>query len=195
LIRQGLEVIKKEIQTFLDLKDAEGIREVVVVASNILNEEGKLQFKESNNDGTSHHVVISLVNIEEEKHLKSPPKTNEISAHVLAKQNPEIHINLYALFTAFSSHYETSLGIISDVIGFFQSKPLFNRSNTPSLDTKIEKIIADLCSLSFEQQNHLWSSMGAKYMPSVLYKLRMLIIDEELIKDKAKPVTEIKFTE
>jgi hypothetical protein len=32
--------------------------------------------------------------------------------------------------------------------------------------------------LSFQEQNNLWGSMGAKYVPSVLYKVRMVTIDE-----------------
>ena len=195
MIREGIQTLKIEIQKYLDIKDTESIREVEVKISNILNQEGKLEFKEQQNDGTSHHLVITLVNIEEERNLKPPHRIEEISENYLVKRNPEININLFVLFTAFSSEYETSLGIISDVIGFFQSKPLFNKANTPSIDNNIEKIIADLYTLSFEQQNYLWSLMGAKYMPSVIYKLRMLSIDEQLIKDKVKPVKEIQIQE
>jgi hypothetical protein len=195
LIRQGLEIVRREIQSFLDLKDSEGIREVAVVCSNILGQDGKEAYTSNNSDGKDHHLVLTLVNIEEEKNLKPPHKIKEIAGEILTKQNPELHINLYVLFTAFSSQYETSLGIISDIIGFFQGKPLFTHSNTPSLNPKIEKIIAELYTLTFEQQNYLWSVMGAKYIPSVLYKLRMLTIDEEIIKDKSKPVMEINITE
>ena len=198
-------MIKTELQIFLDLKDtedseSEGIeepktRKVSVVASNILSQEGKVEFNDGEKNGTEHSLIITLVNIEEEKNLKPPHRIEQITDEFLVKRNPEININLYVLFTAFSSHYETSLGIISDVIGFFQGKNLFNPSNTPSLDCKIEKIIADLRTLSFEQQNYLWSVMGAKYLPSVLYKLRMLSIDEEMIKDKVKPVKEIQISD
>ena len=195
MIRRGIEVVQKEIQTFLNMKDSEGIREVSVVCSSILEQDGKEAYTSKNNDGKDHYLVITLVNIEEEKNLKPPTKIKEIAGKILTKQSPEIHINLYVLFTAFSSHYETSLGIISDVIAFFQSKSLINHSNTPSLHAKIEKIIPELHSLAFEQQNFLWSVLGAKYTPSVVYKLRMLSIDEELIKDKSKPVMEINITE
>ena len=33
--------------------------------------------------------------------------------------------------------------------------------------------------LNFEQINHLWSILGAKYLPSVLYKVRQLTIEED----------------
>lgn len=195
MIRQSLEIIKKEIQSFLDLKDAEGIRKVSVVCSVILDQDGKTAFTSNSNDGKDHHLIITLVNIEEEKNLKPPPRIREISGQVLAKQNPQMNVNLYTLFTAFSSHYETSLGIISDLLGFFQSKPLFNHSNTPALHPGIEKICAEFYTLTFEQQNYLWSMMGAKYIPSVLFRLRMFSIDEEMIKDKAKPVMQIKISD
>ncbi len=191
MIRQCLESLKKEIQVFLDIKDSEGIRKVSAVCSGILGQDGKEVYKSDTKDGIDHHLVITLVNIEEEKNLKPARKVKEIPGQMIVHQNPEINLNLYVLFAAFSSHYETSLGIISDVIGCFQSKPLLTHSNTPALSPSIEKIIMELSSLSFEQQNHLWSTLGAKYTPSVLYKLRMLSIDEDIIKDKAKPVMEI----
>ena len=119
----------------------------------------------------------------------------QVTDQFLGKQNPGININLYVLFSAYSPHYETALGIVSDVLGFFQAKSLFNHSNTPGLDRNIEKVIADLYTLSFEQQNYIWSIMGAKYLPSVMYKLRMFSVDEASIKDKVKPVKEINISD
>ena len=40
----------------------------------------------------------------------------------------------------------------------------------------IEKLIVEMISLTFEQQNHMWGTLGAKYLPSVLYKVRMLVV-------------------
>jgi len=54
---------------------------------------------------------------------------------------------------------------------------VFTPSNTPSLDPKIEKLSVEMVNLSTEKLNNLWATLGAKYIPSVLYKLRMLSFD------------------
>ncbi|MDB4582339.1 DUF4255 domain-containing protein [Draconibacterium sp.] len=199
MIRKVLDLTRKELQAFFDNfnigKEVDSMRIVSVVLSNILDQDGKIETIVNSSGGADHSLVITLINIEEEKHLKPPPAIKELNRQFIVKQNPEINLNLYVLLTAFSSHYETSLGIISDAIKFFQSKHIFNHSNTPALDVKIEKIIADLFTLTFEQQNYLWSMMGVKYLPSVMYKLRMLSIDDEQIKDKVKPVKEITISD
>jgi hypothetical protein len=81
------------------------------------------------------------------------------------------------------------------VIKFFQAKPYFSKSNTPKLDPEIIRITADLNTMTFEQQNYMWGLMGAKYMPSVVYKLRTFSLADESISDKAKPITEINISD
>jgi len=33
--------------------------------------------------------------------------------------------------------------------------------------------------MNSEQVNHLWATLGGKYLPSVLYKVRMLTIEDD----------------
>jgi hypothetical protein len=195
MIRKALELIKEELQLFLDLKDPENLRAALVVLSNILDQEGKPAYNASTSDGTNHFLVGTLVNIQEERHLRPPPSFREIPGPELVKQNPDVNLNLYLLFTAFSTQYETSLRLISEVIKFFQAKPYFSKSNTPKLDPEIIRITADLNTMTFEQQNYMWGLMGAKYMPSVVYKLRTFSLADESISDKAKPITEINISD
>ena len=74
---------------------------------------------------------------------------------------------------------------------FFQHKPYFDAENTPDLSPKIQKMIANMHSLTFEQQNYLWGLMGAKYLPSIVFKMRTISIDEEAISLIGKPVLTI----
>jgi hypothetical protein len=32
-----------------------------------------------------------------------------------------------------------------------------------------------------QEQSNLWSTLGAKYMPSVLYKVRVVTIDQQML--------------
>jgi hypothetical protein len=58
----------------------------------------------------------------------------------------------------------------------------------------IEKLIFSLYNINFEQINHLWSTLGGKYLPSVLYKMQLVIIDEDAVKAEGGLITEIDLT-
>jgi len=109
---------------------------------------------------------------------------------------PEVKLNLYLLFTAyFPSDYFEALKMLSLVIGFFQKRNTFNTSNSPGLDSKIKDMNLELYTLNMEQQNHLWGSLGAKYTPSVLYKMRLISISDDEIDGTQEPITEIFINE
>ena len=45
------------------------------------------------------------------------------------------------------------------------------------LPENVEKIVVELYTATFEQQNQIWASLSTGYIPSVIYKLRMITID------------------
>lgn len=143
------------------------------------------------------NLGLTLVNIEEEKVIKNQqPFFKETPQGTIARVNPKIMVNLYLLFTAnfgddeFS--YRESLKFISYVMGFFQSNQVFTPKLYPELESNVEKLVAELYTLPFEQLNYLWGAMGSKYITSVMYKMRMLAIYEDEIKSDAPPVTVAK---
>jgi hypothetical protein len=69
---------------------------------------------------------------------------------------------------------------VSYVIQFFQAKNVFTPENTTELDPRVQKLIIELHPMSFEQQNYLWGMVGGKYLPSALYKFRLLVIQDNL---------------
>ncbi len=54
---------------------------------------------------------------------------------------------------------------------------LFIQLLLPKLDPKTERLVIELYSANFGQLNHLRAMHGVKYMPSILYKVRMLMIE------------------
>ena len=101
----------------------------------------------------------------------------DIKADQIQERQPEIYLNIYVLFGANKNNYSTALNRISQVIGFFQRKFVFTATDIPVLATfNLDRIIFDLYSTSFEELNQLWSVMGGKYIPSVVYKMRLAVI-------------------
>ena len=130
------------------------------------------------------NVILSLVNIEEEVLLRNPENYFKRNSSVIYK-NPPIHLNITIIFGAYQpndslseSNYQQSIPKIQKVIGFFQRQNVFDHNNFPDLPNGIEKLIFDLVNLNLEQLHHLWSMLGGKYIPSVVYKMRMVLIDE-----------------
>ena len=150
-------------------------------------------------DGTpaipDNTLALTLVNVEEERVVKSP------STHIanlngrIAHINPEIQLNLYVLCIANFSIYKTSLEFLSGAIRFFQCQTSFTPENTPSMDARIQRLMIHPQNLNFEQQNNLWSSLGGKYMPSVLFKVGVITIQEALARDEQEPIKEVSMPE
>jgi hypothetical protein len=142
-------------------------------------------------DGDDAGVVITLVNIEEDRISKNPDGIYRVGGQV-KKGHPKILVNLYLLFSVHLKNYATSLTMISNVIQCFQSNNYFPRSEFPSLDENIERLKLELYTMNFEQVNHLWSTLGGKYLPSVLYKLQMIAIADQDNQTESGLITEIE---
>jgi hypothetical protein len=50
----------------------------------------------------------------------------------------------------------------------------------------------EMYTLSFEQVNHLWGTLGGKQMPFVLYKLRLIAITERKLVREVPLIEEIE---
>jgi hypothetical protein len=175
MLRQALEGIKTELNTYLLAALANGSTEPVVKLLNIANVEG------GNGQAVTDNVIMSLVNIEEETTLKNGSMYRQLGLTAIERINPTLFLNFYVLFAINSTNetnYLNALLLLSNVLGFFQQNRVISKENAPTLDPKIEKLIIELYSPNFEQLNHLWAMLGGKYMPSVLYKVRLLMIDD-----------------
>ena len=86
----------------------------------------------ANSDDTA--IVISLINIEENRISRDPHNYIRKGNGIVIK-NPAVHLYLSLLFTAIkqtSKHFnDQALQDLEQVIGFFQTKYVFDHSNEP----------------------------------------------------------------
>lgn len=145
---------------------------------------------------------ISLINIEEERVYKDQRTSLINNEGNVEYVNPNIKLNLYILISANfqdktsddSDDYVEGLKQLSMVISFFQAKNVFTPDNSPALakrDPNITKLIVELYSYSFEQLYNFWSVVGTKYLPSVLYKIRLVTFQEREFFDSSIPIEKI----
>lgn len=171
MIDKALDFLKAQLNEYIRVVQP-SITDDKVLISNIITQAGQVPTAIAGGK-----IVFTLVNVEEERSVKaqSPYLSNGTTVSVV---NPEIKLNLYLLVTSHFDDYKESLKFLSYAISFFQAKAFFNKQNSPSLDTSIEKLVLDLYTIPIEQQNYLWASVGAKYLPSVVYKIRLLTVQQ-----------------
>ncbi len=151
-------------------------------------------FDADNASNLSNKAIISLVNVEEDRIAKQQEHYVRTPEGVNYKA-PPLYLNLYVLFAVNLKDYATSLRWLAYTIQFFQHQNVFTPVTNPSLDPQIQKLVLDLHSLNFEQVNHLWSTLGGKYIPSVLYKVRQVSVDEDMISSTAGFIREIEIND
>ena len=190
MINLALEALRKSIHDYLIRLSELNINnsDEPVHLTSIVRDDGTIAIPDNS-------LGVSLVSIEEERVNKSQQTIKKAPNGKILHLNPEIMLNLYILVTANFGDYSTGLSFLSGAIRFFQSKDVFTPQNTPSLDPAIEKMVVDLFTTDFEQQNHLWAALGAKYLPSVMYKIRVITIQEGQASEEGPPILEVNSTE
>lgn len=125
-------------------------------------------------------VSVLLINVEEENTLRQADQYAAPSADgSLSKVQPEIHLNLFVLFVARFKQYDQGLNYLSLIIQHFQSHRVFNRHNAPALSEGIEKLVLELVTLPFAEQNEIWNALRTTYHPSVMYKVKMIVFRDQ----------------
>ena len=125
-------------------------------------------------------VSLLLLNLEEESSLRAAdPYRRTTSNGVQQAIQPDIRLNLYVLFVARYVRYVDSLHALSLVIRYFQNHRVFAHSNAPGLSESIERLSVELITLPFAQQNEVWNALRVSYHPSVLYRVKMVVFQDE----------------
>lgn len=117
-------------------------------------------------------IVVSLINVERETAggISAPIQR---TADGYTRQAPPLMLNLNLMLAAVydERRYAESLSILSDTLKFIQSVPKF----------EVEEMIytVEIVTLSSQELNNVWTLLGGQYYPSVVCKLRRLVIDAE----------------
>jgi hypothetical protein len=160
------------------LKRTFDLNEDIVALSNIVEQDGTVATNVTNK------LVVCLVNIEKDSTSVNLPKRGMMPSDKAVMGYPPVHLNLYLMFAAHFSgnNYSEALKFLSHTISFFQRNPVFDHQNTPDLDRRIHQLALDIENLDTKDLSSLWSILSGKYLPSILYKVRMLSFAADDIK-------------
>jgi hypothetical protein len=171
MVHTVLQVLTTELNTFLE-QQLEPVEVPVVVLSELMSLDGSVALTSENK------VICTLLNIEQERTNLNAPM-----GHKGVHSYPPFNLNLYLLFSAFYApkNYLEALRAITATIGFFQGKPVFTASNTSTLPNNLSKVAVEIVNIDLKELSNLWSTLGAKHLPSILFKARMISITSEMI--------------
>lgn len=192
MIYETLQILKEQLDTYLNNA---GLGNIVVL--------NNIAMLESGSDSASDlegKVIISLINIDEERSLKNVPAVKLVNNQA-EYANPPVNLNLFIMISAYCDSYENSLLSISKTIELFQGKRVFTSANTVYKRTSASmvaldsfKFILELYTPSFEIWNHIWGTLGGRQLPAVIYRVQLIKIDAEKTLASNALITEINGT-
>lgn len=170
-----LNFLKLQLDTHLSGGSQAAAEPLVVLSNPWSNNEA--------NKGNFYLNALSLINIEEEKVFKpQQQQIQQIDDFRYSMKPPELYLNLYLLISTYNKNYEDALKFISRVVSYFQVQHIFdkagsNRAIAEAMPDGVERIVMELYTASFEQQNQIWAALSTGYLPSVIYKVKSVVID------------------
>ena len=185
MIDDVMELIRNEVNQYVTSKNGSNGTEKVLLTA-FVDDSGKTVIPKDT-------LGLSLLNIEEDRTLKQAvrPQLNPVGT-LTQFANPPVALNLQIMFTANFTEYKESLKHISYILSCFQVKPSYNIKNTPALEgMPVYKLVFDLNTLGLEQQHYIWSMIGLRYLPSIIYKVRMLVVFEEEVAEEVPNIQHI----
>ena len=151
-----------------------------------------------------NRVLLSLVNIQEERALKNGPTyVRDDAALRVRYENPPTFLNLALLVSAPHTSYGDGLQALSRCLLFFQARGVFTQENVApesmtegaplnDLDRLAEfRMVVNLWSPSMEEVNDMWGMLGGRQFPFALYSLRVLELRSGATQRESGLITEV----
>ena len=134
---------------------------------------------------------LTLFQIEEERVLREQLPLRQVVAGREVTLPPPIKINLIVVVAGRFQHYAEGLGRLACLLTFFQSHPLFTPAEHPAMPAGIERLSVELLNWGPDQLNQLWTCLGTKHLPCMVYRVRMLWLQDSEPQGTGAPVSGI----
>ncbi|CAG9186481.1 DUF4255 domain-containing protein [Cupriavidus pampae] len=127
----------------------------------------------------ANKLVLFVAGIERDTsaHRLRPSATGEHRSQVVGPEPLYLNLLILCAATFGGQNYPEALKFLSDAMAFFQANPVFNHQNAPDLDARIDRIMVHIENLSASEMHSLWSIHGGRYLPSVMYRARLVCLD------------------
>ncbi|MFN8395724.1 MAG: Pvc16 family protein [Bacteroidia bacterium] len=92
--------------------------------------------------------------------------------------HPPVKLDVYFLVAAKFKDYLTALDNLTLCIQYFQAHRYFDRHAHHDFPADVDKVIVEMIPMTFEVQRAVWSSLQIAYLPSVLFRMGLLMVAE-----------------
>jgi len=168
MINKALQFTNDVLDQFL--KNRFLLDESKVVLNNLIEGNGSIPHINQNK------IVISLINVEKETAKPFHVRNNKLVNGSYADINPAERYNLDILISANFDDYSEALRFLSSALFFFQVHSTIDASTSSAIPAGLTKLEFEIEKINYQQMQGLWTAMGAKYQPSVIYKMRLITI-------------------
>ena len=121
-------------------------------------------------------VSILLINLEEERQTRAPNPYQRIDDEGMPHRvRPDIPLMLSVLFVARFKQYDAAWDHLTAVLSFFQKNAAIE-AGSPGLPDAVDKLVFDLITLKFGEQNEVWNALRATHHPSLLYRVKLVVL-------------------
>ncbi len=179
MIASAVQFISSQLEGFLKTETADNNAMVKLSALALNN--GKPALTAEN------CLTISVVNIENDSRIARNTPPGRLQDGVISKA-PPLYLDVSILISSSvkDKEYVQGLHLLSLAIGFFQKHSVFTTVRY-KLPPGIEKLSVELSSIDMDRMNGMWVALGTSYRPSVVYKLRILKMEDDA-EEKGLPV-------
>lgn len=155
-----IDKIFAQLEQHLDsyLKQTLELSESCVISGNLKEPDGSV------NQHTVNKVVLTLINTGIDSRHAIP------HSRLPQSTNPTVLLNLSVLVASTFKDYSEALKYLSLAMTYFNDHPVI----VPDSNQEIAKLTVDLQNTTHEELHHIWQAMGCSYVPSAVYKVRVL---------------------
>lgn len=168
MIQAAVQHLANQLAQFV--RRRHGSTEEMVLASTLVQPDGSPVPQAQN------RLVLTLVKIEKDSVPRPAQGRFPESDGRSGIRTTPLHLNLHVLLAAnfAAGSYSESLKYLSSGISFFQRNPIFDHGTSPDLPNGIERLVLEIENASIQELSNLWGMLGAKHVPSILYKVRLV---------------------
>lgn len=186
-------MLRKSLQYTRDvlsqhLRNKFGLKEEIVVVNRLVDGDGKAIL------GNQNKVILSMINLWQEKNQRFYQKNTPLQNGQFAKTQPAQRYNVDLLVTAHFDDYDESLKFLNAVLLFFQANPALSAKNFSDLPHGIEKLEFEMDTINSTEIHNLWTAVGARYQPSVVFKVRLLSVQAGQVEAFQSAVSAVQTT-
>lgn len=158
------------------LKGLYNVPDDLVAVSPLTDAEGKPA------DQARNRLALFVTNVSHDAMPRSAQRHGVSLSGSMRKWQP-IHLDIYVMLAASfePETYGEGLKLLSSAMRYFQGHPLMTPQTHPEMPEGLAQLTLEISNLSNDALGQLWGNLGGRYVPSVQYKLRSVLIDSDAV--------------